>query len=120
VELLEQHPYARNALRAVKGTFQVGFGLLSASLTGGLGPWDLLIGSATERATKALLDKAGGYVKYQQLKTEFTAAQALLFRELLSEAVGAPLAHRLPKGIEPERLERIAQTAATLRRGEGA
>lgn len=57
VELLESHPYARNALRAVKGVFQVGFELLSAKLTGGFGPWDVLIGTATERATKALIER---------------------------------------------------------------
>ena len=45
----------------MQGVFQVGFGLLSAHLTGGLGPWDVLIGTATERATKAILERAGGY-----------------------------------------------------------
>ncbi|RMG15286.1 MAG: hypothetical protein D6731_08605 [Planctomycetota bacterium] len=118
VELLENHPYARNALRALKGTFQVGFGLLSAYLTGGLGPWDLLIGGATERATKLMLDKAGGYVHYQSLKAEFTAAQARLFRELLAEAIGTPLAARIPRGVAPERLERLARAARSLERGE--
>jgi hypothetical protein len=118
VELLEQHPYLRNALRTLKGVFQVGFGVLSAHLTGGLGPWDLLIGTATERATKALLERAGGYVHYQTLKTDFVATQAEIFRELLEEAVAGPLMERLPKGVAPERLERIGAAAATLKRGE--
>ena len=61
-EMLEKHPHLRNSLRAVKGMLQVGLGVFSAYLTGGLGPWDLLIGTATERATKAILEKAGGYV----------------------------------------------------------
>jgi hypothetical protein len=118
VKLLEAHPYLRNGLRAMKGVFQVGFGLLSAHLTGGLGPWDVLIGTATERATKAILERAGGYVHYQHLKAEFTATQAGLFRELLEEAVAKPLNDRLPKGVIPERLDRLSAAAAVLKRGE--
>lgn len=118
VELLESHPYARNALRAVKGVFQVGFGLLSAKLTGGFGPWDVLIGTATERATKALIERAGGVVHYQSLKTEMTRERGKLFRELLDRAVAAPLLERLPAGVDPARLDRIDAAAAVLRRGE--
>ncbi len=118
IELLESHPYARNLLRAMKGGFQIGFGLLSAKLTGGFGPWDVLIGTATERATKAILERAGGVVHYQSLKTEFTQARARLFRDLLERAVAGPLLARLPGGVDPARLERIEQAAAQLRRGE--
>lgn len=118
IELLESHPYARNLLRAMKGGFQIGFGLLSAKLTGGFGPWDVLIGTATERATKAILERAGGVVHYQALKTEFAQARARLFRDLLERAVAGPLLARLPGGVDPARLERIEDTAARLRRGE--
>lgn len=118
IELLEKHPYARNMLRAVKGGFQIGFGLLSAKLTGGFGPWDVLIGTATERATKAILESAGGVITYQAMKTEFTQGRARLFRDLLERTVAAPLVNRLPAGIDPERLERIELVAGTLRRGE--
>ena len=118
VELLEQHPYARAALRTVKGVFQVGFGLLSAKLTGGFGPWDLLIGGATERATKAILESVGGYVHYQTLKLEFCRDQGALFRTMLEQRVKQPLMARLPTGIDPERLERLSVAAVQLRRGE--
>jgi hypothetical protein len=118
IELLEAHPYARNLLRAMKGGFQVGFGLLSAKLTGGFGPWDVLIGTATERATKAILERAGGVVHYQTLKSEFTQARAKLFRDLLERTVAEPFLKRLPSGVDPERLARIEAAAATLRRGE--
>lgn len=116
VELLEKHPYARAALRTVKGTFQIGFGLLSAKLTGGFGPWDLLIGTATERSVKRILEAAGGYVHYQSLKSEFANTRAGLFRDLLRESVGEPLLARLPAGIAPERLDRLGGAAAILRR----
>ena len=79
----------------------------------------MLIGTATERATKAILEKAGGYVQYQKLKAEFTTTQAGLFRGLLEESVENPLLERLPKGVVPERLERLGTAAATLQRGEG-
>lgn len=118
IELLEDHPYARNLLRAIKGGLQIGVGLLSAKLTGGFGPWDALIGTATERATKEVLERAGGVVHYQSLKAEFTQARARLFRDLLERAVAQPLLTRLPSGVEPERLERLELVATTLRRGE--
>jgi GTP-binding protein EngB required for normal cell division len=118
IELLEGHPYARNLLRALKGGFQIGFGLLSAKLTGGFGPWDVLIGTATERATKAVLERAGGVVHYQSLKTEFMQARARLFRDLLETAVAAPFLARLPRGVDPDRLARLEEAAAALRRGE--
>ena len=116
--MLEEHPYARNTLRALKGFFQVGFGLLSATLTGGFGPWDLIIGTATERATKALLESAGGYVHYQTLKTDFAEQRANLFLGALQSSVGDPLRAQLPSGVDPERLERLSRVAATLKRGE--
>jgi hypothetical protein len=118
VEVLEKHPYARNALRAVKGSLQIGSGLASAYLTAGLGPWDLLIGTATERAIKLLLESAGGHVHYQNLKREFTHERANLFLEVLEQAVGRPLKEKLPAGADPERLDRLARAAAVLRRGE--
>lgn len=118
VRMLESHPYARNLLRAMKGGFQIGFGLLSAKLTGGFGPWDVLIGTATERATKVILERAGGVVHYQRLKGEFTRARAQLFRDLLYREVARPLLERLPRGVDPARLERIEEAAARLRRGE--
>jgi hypothetical protein len=102
----------------MKGFFQVGFGLLSATLTGGFGPWDLVIGTATERATKTLLESVGGYVHYQKLKTEFAAERAQLFLQTLQTTVGDPLRAQLPSGVEPERLERLGRCAATLKRGE--
>lgn len=118
VKLLEDHPYARNALRAVKGVFQVGFGLLSAKLTAGLGPWDLLIGPATERATKALIERAGGVVHYQALKQEMTRDRAKVFRDLLEKSVAEPLLRRLPPGVDPDALDRLDAAAARLRHGE--
>ena len=118
VEIIEAHPYARNALRTLKGTLQIGSGVASAYLTAGLGPWDLLIGTATERAIKLLLEAAGGHVHYQTLKREFTTERAALFHRTLEEAVGTPLKSKLPAGTDPERLERLARAAGTLRRGE--
>ena len=118
VELLEAHPYARNALRAIKGSLQIGTGLASAYLTAGLGPWDLLIGTATERAIKVLLESAGGHVHYQNLKRDFTQGRAAVFMESLEQAVGRPLKERLPSGADPDRLDRLARAAAVLRRGE--
>lgn len=117
LELLEKHPYARNALRAMKGFFQVGFGLLSAHLTGGIGPWDVLIGGATERAAKFLLESAGGFVHYQTLKADFVRARAASFRQLLEQTVAEPLRARVPAGSDPERLERISRAAGLLRYG---
>lgn len=119
VTMLEGHPYARAALRTLKGTTQIGFGLLSAKLTGGFGPWDLLIGTATERGVKKILETAGGYVHYQTLKSEFAKTRAGIFRTLLSQSVGDPLLARLPTGIDPERLDRLGGAASILRR-EGA
>lgn len=115
VNVLKDHPYARNALRTIKGVFQVGFGLLSIKLTGGFGPWDLLIGPATERATKVILESVGGYVHYQTLHVEFCRARAALFRETLAEAVQGPLLARLPRGVEPEVLDRLTAAAVELR-----
>lgn len=118
VELIEAHPYARNALRALKGSLQIGSGLASAYLTAGLGPWDLLIGTATERAIKILLESAGGAVHYQNLKREFTNERGALFLQSLDEAVGRPLKQRLPAGTDPERLDRLARAVSSLRKGE--
>jgi hypothetical protein len=120
VELLKEHPWARNGLRAIKGVFQVGFGLLSAKLTGGFGPWDVLVGTATERATKQLLESVGGYVHYQTLRSEFAQKRGELLRELLEESIAQPLREALPEGSEPECLEQLARVAAQLRRGEVA
>jgi len=118
VELLEQHPYARAALRTVKGVFQVGFGLLSAKLTAGLGPWDLLIAPATERATKTILEAVGGYVHYQTIKSEFCRARAASFREAIDAAAAAPLAAGLPAGADPDVIDRLTGTGDLLRRGD--
>ncbi len=121
VEVLEQHPYARNTLRAVKAVLQVGLGVTSAYLTGGLAPGHvdaLLIAPAVERATKALIEKTGGVVHYQALKAEFVQERARLFRALLARTVADPLAGRVPHGVDPERLERLDAAAAALRRGE--
>ncbi|MEZ6184491.1 MAG: GTPase [Planctomycetota bacterium] len=118
VELLNKHPLARNSLRAMKGFLQIGFGLISAHLTGGLGPWDLLIGTATERATKVVLESAGGHLHYQSMKKEFTQKRGALFLESLRATVGRQLVEHLPPGVDPARLERLDHAAASLGRGE--
>lgn len=115
VQMLDEHPYAKAALRTVKGVFQVGFGVLSAYLTHGFGPWDVLIGTATERAVKKILESAGGYVHYQTLHQEFSRQRAAQLRSLLEERVAEPLRARLPAGVEPERLERLTSAAGWLR-----
>jgi len=118
VEMLDEHPAARNALRAMKGILQVGFGLLSAKLTGGFGPWDFLIGTATERATKLILETTGGKLHYQRLKQEFVDRRADLFLEELRAQVGEPLLARLPEPADPALLDRFATAAEALRAGE--
>lgn len=117
VEMLEKHPVARNSLRAMKGFLQIGFGLISAHLTGGLGPWDLLIGTATERATKMMLESAGGHLHYQSLKKDFSAKRGEIFIETLRDTVGKQLIEHLPAGVDPARLERLDAAAAALTRG---
>ncbi|MGE0709745.1 MAG: GTPase [Planctomycetota bacterium] len=115
VELIEQHPRLKVALRTVKGVLQVGFGLLSAKLTGGFGPWDVLIGTAAQAAVKPIIEAAGGHVQYQKLKADFLRERGALFGALLEESVGRPLAERLPQGVEPARLERLEEALEGLR-----
>ena len=117
VEMLEKHPVARNSLRAMKGFLQIGFGLISAHLTGGLGPWDLLIGTATERATKLMLESAGGHLHYQALRKEFSAKRGEMFLQSLRETVGKQLIDQLPAGVDPARLERLDAAASALTHG---
>jgi hypothetical protein len=121
IDLVNQHPKTKAALRAFKGVFQVGFGLASAYLTGGLlhSVWDsLVIGAATERAAKMLLESMGGFVHYQTVKADYTRARAALFREMLEAQVVGPLRERLPKAAEPARLERVERAVERLARGE--
>ncbi|MBL4849784.1 MAG: dynamin family protein [Planctomycetes bacterium] len=118
VEMLEKHPYAKAALRTVKGVFQVGFGVLSAYLTHGFGPWDVLIGTATERAVKKILESAGGYMHYQTLRQQFSRERAGLLRGLLATEVQAPFSAHLPSGVEPARLERLSTSVGWLREEE--
>lgn len=120
VELVKKHPRTKAALRAFKGLFQIGFGLASAYLTGGLlhSVWDsLVIGAATERAAKMLLESMGGFVHYQTLKSDYTKTRAALFRTLLERQVLAPLVERLPPAPDPVRLARIERAAEELARG---
>lgn len=118
VAMLEEHPYAKAALRTVKGVFQVGFGVLSAYLTHGFGPWDVLIGTATERAVKKILESAGGYMHYQKLRQDFSRDRAQLLRGLLADEIQAPFTTRLPQGVEPDQLERLSGNVAWLREEE--
>lgn len=119
VDLLRAHPNKRNLLYAIKAVLQIGSGLLSAYLTAGFGPTDLLIGAAAERATKEILERAGGVAYYQRLKADFVRARARLFhRVLLEPRAAAPLVSRLPAGVAPERLDRLEAAAAVLSRGE--
>lgn len=119
VELLRSHPNKRNLLYAIKAVLQIGSGLLSAYLTAGFGPTDLLIGAAAERATKEILERVGGVAYYQTLKTEFVRDRAaLLHRVLLEQHAAAPLLARLPAGVAPERLDRLEAAALVLGRGE--
>ena len=118
VAMLEDHPYAKAALRTVKGVFQVGFGVLSAYLTHGFGPWDVLIGTATERAVKKILESAGGYMHYKKLRQDFSRDRAELLRGLLAAEVQVPFTARLPGGVSPEQLERLSASVAWLREEE--
>lgn len=107
VALIEDKPALKNALRGVKGVLQIGFGLLSAKLTGGFGPWDVLIGSAAQAAVKPIIEAAGGHLHYQKIKVEFVKERAALARDLLEESVALPLVGQLPAGVAPDRLDRL-------------
>jgi hypothetical protein len=115
VELIEKHPKLKVALKTVKGVLQIGFGLLSAKLTGGFGPWDVLIGTAAQAAVKPIIEAAGGHVHYQTIKTDFVKERAELLRDLVGESVASPLVDRLPEGVSPERLERLGVALDHLR-----
>jgi GTP-binding protein EngB required for normal cell division len=121
VEFFKQHPYLRNSLRFLKGTFQIGFGLGSAILTGGIlhpgHPVETAVsGLVVERGVKIMLDQMGGFLKYQQLKTEYTRSRADLFRALLDQAVRKPFLDRVPVGPTPEKLGRVDEAARELAR----
>lgn len=120
VELIEERPQLKVALRTVKGVLQIGFGLLSAKLTGGFGPWDVLIGSAAQAAVKPIIEAAGGHLHYQKIKAEFVSERAALFRELLAQSVAEPLDGKLPPGVAPATLERLGEAQSALRQGSGA
>jgi hypothetical protein len=110
----------KNGLRVLKGTFQVGFGLASAFLTGGLIhpglPVDAAVGLVAERGIKLAVDQMGGFAHYQTLKSEFTRARADLFRDLLEQSVRKPFLARVPSGPLPERLGRVDEAARELGR----
>ncbi len=121
VQFFQEHPYLKNGLRVLKGTFQVGFGLASAFLTGGLllpgHPVDAVVsGLIAERGVKIAVDQMGGFAHYQTLKSEYTRARADLFRALIEGSVRKPFLARVPAGPLPERLARVDEAARELSR----
>jgi GTP-binding protein EngB required for normal cell division len=122
VAFFKEHPYLKAGLRVMKGSLQIGFGLVSAYLTGGLlhgfHPIEGAVsGLVVERAMKLAVDNMGGFVHYQTLKSDYTRARADLFRSVLEASVRRPLLERLPKGPSPEALERVDEAARELARG---
>jgi GTP-binding protein EngB required for normal cell division len=121
VAFLKEHPYLRNGVRLVKGTVQIGFGLASAFLTGGLlhpgHPVETAVsGLVAERGVKMFVDQMGGFVHYQTLKSDYTRARAETFRALLEQSVRKPFLDRVPAGPVPDRLARVDEAARELAR----
>lgn len=121
VEFFKEHRYLTSGLRIFKTTLQIGFGLGSAFLTGGIlhpgHPVDAAIsGLVAERGIKMIVDQMGGFVKYQTLKSEYTRARAELFRALLEQAVRKPFLARVPSGAVPDKLQRVDEASRELAR----
>ncbi|MBI3723897.1 hypothetical protein HY251_08100, partial [bacterium] len=121
VQFFEEHPGLKAALHVMKGAVQIGFGIVSAYLTGGLmhgGPIEGAVsGLLTERGMKLALEKMGGVVHYQTLKNDYASARAEIFRAVLEQAVERPFIERVPQGSTPEALERVEAAALELEKG---
>ncbi|MBI3269729.1 MAG: 50S ribosome-binding GTPase [Planctomycetes bacterium] len=112
---LKSSPYLTSIIRVVKGTLQLGTGVLSAYLTGGIHPHDLLVVPVAERGMKYLLDLVGGGLYYQNLRREFLDQREEMFAHLLHrEAIGQVL-EKIPVPMDPMRLAEMEKEVALLR-----
>src|SRR5262249_30803527 len=106
------------SLQVMKGLFQIGFGVVSGYLTGGIlfhsGLEGAISSVVAERAMKSLVERFGGVVHYQTLKSDYTRDRAALFAALVAQTVRAPLLERLPSGPDPDVLTRVEATSVEL------
>jgi hypothetical protein len=118
IEFFKAHPNLKASLQLMKGVFQIGFGVVSGYLTGGVlfhsGIEGAVSGVVAERAMKAIVERFGGVVHYQTLKSDYTRDRAALFAALVSNVVRAPLLERIPQGSDPAVLARVEASAAEL------
>jgi GTP-binding protein EngB required for normal cell division len=118
IEFFREHPNLRASLQVMKGAFQIGFGVVSGYLTGGLlkfsGIEEVASAVVAERAMKSMVERMGGVVHYQTLKSDYTRDRAALFAALVADVVRRPLLERLPTGSDPQTLERVEAAAREM------
>jgi len=101
LEVLRNKPGTKRLLRTVRGVMQLGFGMMSAYLTGGINVTDLLIGPLAERTMKNLLEMAGGSKFYLDLRGKFLADRLDMFRRFLDRRIADPVRMRMPEPLPP-------------------
>lgn len=103
----------RYALTSIKAFFQLGSGVFSAFLTGGLSPIDAVVMPATERLMALLIENGIGRPYFRQRQNQFYELRRDLIRQHLDRVLFDPIRVRIPD-LSFEQSEQLRAFAVSL------